>query len=300
MQYLMAIDCGSTVVKAVIFSLDGKEIAIGSAKPDTLYPKPGWTERNVQNLWQNVTRAIRSALENSGLKPQAIAGLAVTGHGNGLYCFDAHMNPSRNGILSLDSRTSETLAVLQQEETWRKVHPITGNQIWAAATPVLLRWVKDHEPEVFRQTSHICMVKDYVKYRLTGELSTDHTDFTGAGLADTAKISYAKEIFEAFGVAEVYDMLPPMLDPWTVAGKITREAGRATGLAEGTPVAAGGMDIDLTPLGCGCLDQGQMCIIVGTWSINGIILEKPMIHPEMFISSSYCVPNRWYICDASA
>ena len=83
------------------------------------------------------------------------------------------------------------------------------------------------------------------------------------------------------------------------SGKITKEGSRTTGLVEGTPVAAGGMDIDLTALGCGCLDQGQMCIIVGTWSINGIIVEKPVIHPEVIITSSYCVPNRWYICDAS-
>ena len=299
MEFLMAIDCGSTVIKAVIFSSDGKEIAIGSAKPATLYPKPGWTERNVQNLWKNVCHAIKAAMESSGIKPEAILCLGVTGHGNGLYCFDEHMHPSRNGILSLDSRTSETLAILQHEETWSKVHPITANQIWAASPPVLLRWIKDHEPEVFKKTSHICMVKDYIKYRLTGDLSTDHTDFTGGGLADTSNICYRQEVFEAYGIPEVYEMLPPMLDPWAVAGKITQEGANATGLSAGTPVATGGMDSDLTALGCGCLHQGQMCVIVGTWSVNGIILEKPVIHPEVVITSSYCVPNRWYICDAS-
>jgi len=299
MEYLMAVDCGSTVCKVVIFSESGKEIASGSAKPETLYPRPGWTERNVHHLWQQICIAIRNALADSGLAPQAIAGITVTGHGNGIYCFDRQMQPSRNGILSVDSRTSDTLATLAREGTRQKAHPITANQLWPASAPVLLRWIKDHEPEVYEQTRHICMVKDYIRYRLTGEFCTDHTDFTGGALADTSNIRYDKAVLEAYGIPEVHAMLPPMLDSWSIGGKVTPSGAREAGLAEGTPVAVGGMDICMTVLGCGCLNEGDMCIIAGTWSINGIITEKCVIHPEVHNSFTHSVPDRWYLCDAS-
>jgi len=207
--------------------------------------------------------------------------------------------PTRNGILSTDTRASETLVKLYEERAQEKAHPLTGNQIWVGSPPVLLRWIKDHEPEVYRRTRHICMVKDYIRYRLTGELATDPTDFTGGGLADTSKAAYATEILEAYGIPEVWDMLPPMLDSWAIGGRVTRESSLETGLAEGTPVAMGGMDIDMTALGCGCLDPGQMCIIVGTWAINGLILERPAIVPGILFTSTYCLPNRWLLMDGS-
>ncbi len=299
MKYLMAVDCGSTLCKAVIFSEKGHEVATGTAKPETLYPKPGWTERNVEDLWQQVCAAVRSALDRSGLAPEAIAGLTVTGHGNGVYCFDEHMRPSRNGILSVDSRTTHTLEALAREGTFEKAHPITGNRLWPASAPVLLRWIKDHEPDVYKKTRHVCMVKDHIKYRLTGEFSTDHTDFTGAALADLSRLRYENTVYDAYGIPEVRDMLPPMRDSWVVGGNVSPHAARETGLAMGTPVAVGGMDISMTVLGCGILSEGQMSIIVGTWSINGIITEKPVIHAGVHNSFSYAMPDRWYICDAS-
>jgi len=189
---------------------------------------------------------------------------------------------------------------LRKERVLEKAQPLTGNQIWAASTPVLMRWIKDNEPEVYRKTRHICMVKDYIKYKLTGELSTDHTDFTCAALADISKIAYSKEILEAYGIPEVHNMLPPMLDSWVIGGEVTRECSLETGLKEGTPVATGGIDIDMTALGCGCLDVGQMCIIVGTWSINSLILEHPKIIPDILFTSTYCVPRRWFLMDGSA
>ncbi|HKI81846.1 MAG TPA: FGGY-family carbohydrate kinase, partial [Pseudodesulfovibrio sp.] len=192
-----------------------------------------------------------------------------------------------------------TLAALEREGTFLKAHPITGNRLWPASAPVLLRWIKDHEPDVYRKTRHVLMVKDYIKYCLTGELSTDHTDFTGAALADLSRLRYENTVYDAYGIPEVRDMLPPMHDSWLVGGNVTPEAARETGLAKGTPVAVGGMDISMTVLGCGILNEGQMSIIVGTWSINGIVTERPVIHGGVHNSFSYAMPDRWYICDAS-
>lgn len=297
---MLAVDSGLTMSKALIFSLDGREVGFGSSKPPTLYPKTGWTERNPEDLWRHAARAIKEAITRSGVEPKEIACVAVTGHGNGVYCLDDNFRPTRNGILSIDTRASETLVRLHQEGTLERAHPFTGNQVWTGSPPVLMRWIKDNEPGVYEQTRYICMVKDYIRCRLTGELSTDHTDFTGGALGDTSKATYAREILEAYGIPEVWKMLPPMLDSWAIGGRVTREGSEATGLVEGTPVAMGGMDLDMTALGCGCLDAGQMSIIVGTWSINSLIMERPAIVPDVLFTSTYCVPNRWLLMHGSA
>src|SRR5512134_822567 len=106
-QYLLGIDNGSTVSKAALFDLHGKEIAVASQKALTEYPHPGWTERNMETLWQGTARAIREVLAQSGVKPGEIAGIGNTGHGNGVYLLDQQGKPLRSGIQSMDSRAAD-------------------------------------------------------------------------------------------------------------------------------------------------------------------------------------------------
>jgi L-xylulokinase len=299
MVYVLTLDTGLTMSKALVFSLDGTEVGAGSSKPPTLYPKTGWTERDPEDLWRHAAQAIREAIAHSAIRPEEIVCVAATGHGNGLYCLDERFRPTRNGILSIDTRASETLTQLRKEGTQVKAHPLTGNQLWAGSPPVLMRWIKDHEPDVYERTRHICMVKDYIKYKLTGELNTDHTDFTGGALADTSKVTYAREILEAYGIPEVWDMLPPMLDSWAIGGRVTKQSSDDTGLVEGTPVATGGMDLHMTALGCGCISGGQLSIVVGTWSINSLIMERPAIVPDILFATTHCLPDRWLLMDGS-
>ena len=105
-QYLLGIDNGSTVSKAALFDLHGKEIAVASCKADTEYPHPGWTERDMEMLWQSTASAIREVLAKSGVKPEEIAGIGNTGHGNGVYLLDkqGQSAPKRHSVHGLARR----------------------------------------------------------------------------------------------------------------------------------------------------------------------------------------------------
>ena len=98
MVYMLAVDSGLTMSKALIFSLDGREVGFGSSKPPTLYPKTGWTERNPEDLWRHAARAMKEAITRSGIEPREIACVAVTGHGNGVYCLDDNFRPLYIGL----------------------------------------------------------------------------------------------------------------------------------------------------------------------------------------------------------
>src|SRR5512140_3380486 len=108
-QYLLGIDNGSTISKAALFDLHGKEVAVASCKADTEYPHPGWTERGMEMLWQSTASAIRNVLVKSGVRPEQFPGIAHTGHGNGVYLLDKQGQPLRNGIQSMDSRAADVV-----------------------------------------------------------------------------------------------------------------------------------------------------------------------------------------------
>jgi L-xylulokinase len=296
---LLAVDCGLTLVKAVLFSSKGKVIASASSKPPTLYPKSGWAERKPEDLWAHASRAVRETVVRAGVRPGDVACVTVTGYGNGVYCLDGEGIPTRNGILSTDTRASETASRLRAEGVQGRIHHLTGNRIWPASAAVLLRWLRENEPDTYARTRRVCMAKDYVRYRLTEEVCSDRSDMTAGALADVSRACFDKGILEAYGIPEVAEKLPPMLDSWEVAGRVTGENARAFRLAEGTPSAAGGIDLAMAALGSGCLRAGQLSIVVGTWSINTLIMDTPALSPDILLTARYCSPGRWLLLDGS-
>src|SRR5512132_2968844 len=131
-RYLLGIDNGSTVSKAALFDFHGKELATASCKADTEYPHPGWTERDMEMLWQSTASAIRAVLAKSGARPEEIAGIGNTGHGNGLYLLDKQGQPLRNGIQSMDTRAADVITQWSQRDLSAKAFPYTVQSLWPA------------------------------------------------------------------------------------------------------------------------------------------------------------------------
>src|SRR5438874_11211394 len=109
-DYLLGIDNGLTVSKVAIFDLDGHEVQVASRKREAIYPHPGWTESDMDALWQCTTEAIRDAINQSGIRPEQIVGIGNTGHGNGIYLLDRHGQPVRAAIISLDTRAGDLVS----------------------------------------------------------------------------------------------------------------------------------------------------------------------------------------------
>ena len=85
MRYLVGIDNGGTFSKAALFDENGKQISVASVPTVTLTPKPGYTERDMDELWEVNAQAVREAITKSGINPADIAGVSFSGHGKGLY-----------------------------------------------------------------------------------------------------------------------------------------------------------------------------------------------------------------------
>jgi len=299
-EYLLGVDNGSTVSKAAIFDLAGNEIQVASRTNELDYPHPGWTERDMATLWPYTAEAIREAIAKANINPKEIIGIGTTGHGNGIYLLDKEGQPLRPGIASMDTRAADVI------DDWnaRNLHPqafyYTLQSFWPGQPNALLAWFKKHEPEIYGRIGSVLMIKDYVKYCLTGELSTDYTEFGGTSLMDLPRRSYSKELLELFDIPEVYEALPPPLESFEIAGKVTPEAANVTGLLAGTPVVGGVFDVQGSALGAGVFEAGQVCIVAGTWSINEIITKEPLADPNLFMTDIYTVPDLWIGMEASA
>jgi L-xylulokinase len=292
--YFLGIDNGGTMSKAAIYDAFGKEQSVAACRVHQLTPHAGWSERDMERLWTDTASVIRQAIAQAGIAPSQIQGVACTGHGNGLYLLDRHGKPLRNGINSSDERAQSYIDRWRERHIDEQVLPMTAQSLWAAQPAPLLAWIKDNEPEVFSNIGTVLMVKDYIRYRLTGERRAEVTDMSGTGLMNVVKMTYDPAVPEAYGLPEITPWLPPLIEPAETAGYVTAEAASFTGLLQGTPVAGGMFDVDACALSSGILHSGQFSLVAGTWGNNQYIDRQPLVDKDLFMTSRYAIPG-WYL-----
>lgn len=298
-KYLMGIDNGGTFTKAVIFDVKGCEIASASGQTPVFTPKAGYTERDMEQLWQLNCRVITETIAKSGVPPEEIIGVSFSGHGKGIYLWGKDEKPAYNGIISTDGRAYEYPKRWEADGTAARVFTKTFQNILACQPVSLLCWFKDHHPEVLENTRWIFGVKDYIRYRLTGEAYGEITDFSGSNLVNLQKADYDLELLKEFGLEELYHKLPPLRASTEMCGVITPSAAELTGLRAGTPVAAGMFDIDACAIAMDITDQENLCVIAGTWGINEYISRRPVLDKSVMMNSLYCIPGYYLIEESS-
>ena len=299
MRYLMGIDNGGTFSKAALFDENGVQISVASVPTVTLTPKPGYTERDMEELWQVNAKAARQAIEKSGIDPKEIAGVSYSGHGKGLYLVGKDGKPAYNGIISTDARAWAYVKQWKEDGTAKKVYEKTCQDILACQPVSLLAWLRDHEPEVLERTRYVFAVKDYVRYRMSGEAYAEYTDFSGGNLVNLHTGEYDRELLSYMGLDMVYENLPPLRHASDICGHVTKEAAELTLIPEGTPVAAGMFDVNACGIASGLSDEEKMCMIAGTWSINEFIAKEPVLNETVALNSMFCIPGYYLIEESS-
>ena len=295
--YFLGVDNGGSMVKAVIFDELGGEVASSSARLQMLTPQAGFTERDMDELWRINCQVIRQALRQAG--DIRIAGVACSGHGKGLYLWGKDDRPCGNGIVSTDSRASIYPQRWAADGTADRVFAKTCQSILACQPVALLRWLKDHRPEVIANIKWIFAVKDFIRFKLTGEAFAELTDYSGSNLLNVRDACFDRELLAEFGIEELFDALPPLKQSTDFCGTVSARAAGETGLQEGTPLAGGMFDIDACAIAMNIVNEDHVCVIAGTWGINEYIARAPVLDKTVMMNSLYCLPGYYLIEECS-
>lgn len=171
---------------------------------------------------------------------------------------------------------------------------LTGNPALEGFTAPKLLWVRKHEPEVYGRIRWVLLPKDYVRYRLTGQIATDISDAAGTLLFDVVRRSWSAPVLEALGLNA--EWMPDVLESSRVCGHVTEEAARQTGLVAGTPVVAGGADNMCGAVGAGVVEPGQALVSIGSSGVVLVVSEAPVLHPQGIVHTfNHSVPGTWYL-----
>lgn len=298
-RYLMGIDNGGTVIKAALYRLDGKEIAVASQHTPVFSPQPGYQQRDMEEVWQKNCACIRQVLKQAAISPEEVTALAVCGHGKGLYLWGKDGRPAYPGIASTDNRAWSYPGRWKESGIFSQLYPQLCQQQLACQPSALLAWLKDHEPTVYQNIQWVFSIKDYIRFRLTGTALSECTDLSGSGLMDVKNQCIDSQLLRTLGIEEAAEMIPPLCRSFDLCGQVTPEAAALTGLCPGTPVAGGMFDIDACAIAMAVTSPDQLCTITGTWSINEFISTQPKLGTKVAMNSLYAIPGYYLLEECS-
>lgn len=291
MSRILAIDSGLTVTKAVVFDLAGRPRGVARRNLAQIMPAPRRVERDMQDFWRQTAEAVREALEVSGTAPGDILCVAATAHGDGIYLLDKAGAPLGKGILSLDSRAEAVVAGWAATDLPDRALARTGQAPHVSAPSALLAWMMAEEPERFARISHILACKDWLRYCLCGVIGTDRTE-ASTSFTDVRTQEWSAAALDLYGLGALRHALPEAAHSAEVVGQVTPEAAALTGLAQGTPVAAGLHDVTASTLGIGAHRSGVIGVVAGTYSINEAVSDAPKTDARWFCRNAI-QPGQW-------
>ena len=255
----IGIDLGTSSVKVVALSPDGRAVAQARRAYDVSRPHPGWAEQDPRVWWRALCEATREVVDGIDAP---IAAVGLSGQMHGLVLLDESGEPTRPAIIWSDARSLDQVAAWLDVLEQQRVEHLTGFPVSTGMLGVSLTWVRDHEPEVLARSRWAVLPKDVVRLWLTDAIACEPID-AGSGIVyDIRTGAWSAEILQAVGIDR--GLFPDVVPSLGVAGAITDRAARATGLPPGTPVAAGGGDTAMTALGLGLVDPSRAAISISS------------------------------------
>jgi L-xylulokinase len=291
MDCILALDSGLTVTKAVLFDLAGRQVAVARRNVRQLMPAPRHVERDMDDLWTQTASAIRDVIAAAGIDAGDILAVAATAHGDGIYLLDDAARPLGAGVLSLDSRATEVVSRWQADGTAERSLALTGQAPHVSAPSSLLAWFRENEPARFGKIGHLLSCKDWLRYCLCGVIGTDRTE-ASTSFTDVRTQVYSDSALDIFGLGHLAGALAPVSHPAEIVGTVTAKAAAASGLKEGTPVAAGIHDVTASVLGIGAHVEGVFGIVSGTYSINQCVSAEPRVGTD-WLCRNAVEPGLW-------
>lgn len=285
---LLGIDVGTSSVKAVLIDLQGTIQATGQAEYPLHHIRPAWVEQDPEDWWKGTCKAIKEALAKVSNGAERVLGLAVSCQAPSLLALDRSGKPLRPAMIWMDRRAEAETKQLTELFGADQIHKITGNRPDSFYLAPRLLWLKNHEPEVLKQTWKFVQVNGYINYKLTGLLTLDPSNAVLMQMRDYHKEEWSEALCNACGVDPA--QFPEVVAAHSIQGMVTQPASEATGLKVGTPVMAGTVDSPTAALEVGVVEPGIAAEMTGTSTVIIMPNDQGLTEPSL-IALPHALPG---------
>lgn len=288
-KYLLGIDVGTTSTKSLLISEAGEiaaqaQVSYGMSTPGLLR-----NEQNPLDWWNAVVSTVRGVIKNIPDAENVVA-VSLSTQGGTLVPVGSKNEPLRPAIVWSDQRCGRIAESFIHRFGERAMYEKSGWRLGRGLNALQIAWLRENEPDVFRNARLFLSVADYLSLRLTGTAAVDMSNVGINQLADIRKFKYDAGILDFVGIEE--SRLAKIVPSGTPVGTLTPDAAKELGLPDGTLLVSGAHDQYAALLGAGITRSGQVLIGTGTAWVVTALTDKPNFDSG-FSQSVSAVPGKW-------
>ncbi|MCR4656622.1 MAG: xylulokinase [Lachnospiraceae bacterium] len=291
-ELLLGIDIGTSACKVAVLGLDGKVYSQVNEPYRVYYPKSGWAEQDPMEWWEAICEGIRKIFSEGKISPEDVKAIGIDGQSWSAIPVDSERNVLCNTPIWMDTRAREICERVKKDIGEDRIFEIAGNDFLPSYVTPKLLWYKEERPEIYEKTYKFLSSNGFVGMKLTGEISLDYSQSYGLHFFDIEKLSYNEELAGRMGLN--VELVPQPVPCDKVIGTVTKEAAEKTGLKEGTPVVAGGLDAACGTLGAGVYKPGQTQEQGGQAGGMSICTDRALSHKKLILGT-HVVPGLWLL-----
>jgi xylulokinase len=297
-HYIIAYDLGTGGNKASLYDVAGRCLAENFVSYPTQYPATGWHEQRPEDWWKAVVESTNRLLAEAPIERDEIGCCGISGHSLGVVPLD------RNGKLLREATPiwSDSRPLSQSNQFFETIdenewYLMTGNGFPPPLYSVFkMMWYRDNEPEMFKNIHKVIGTKDFINYKLTGNMVTDYSYASGSGVYDLVNWEYSELMISASGLPG--DIFPDIVPSTEVIGELTPQAAEALNLPAHIKVVAGGVDNSCMALGARSFKEGRVYNALGSSSWVAVASGSPLLDvrsrpyvfthviPDLFMSAT--------------
>ncbi len=258
---LLGIDIGTSGCKAAVFSLDGRLLSLAYQEYDYDHDQPGWAELDSQAVWNKIKETIHAAA--TGAQSDPIQALSVSSLGESVVPVSADRRILGPSLLNFDVRGAEYLPDLAKRLDNERLYRINGNTLGNNYSLTKLLWMKEHQPNLYKETWSLLHWSGFVAFMLGADAAVDYSLANRTLLFDVNHCDWSDELLDLTRLDR--EKLPPAVPSGTVIGTVAGPVAEELGLPSGIPIVSGGHDQSMNGIGCGVIAPGQAMYGMGTY-----------------------------------
>lgn len=285
-MYYIGFDIGSSSVKAALVRVDNcakaEVVSEPSKEMEILSPHPGWAEQNPETWWKHLCKATKRIINRTGISPNDIVAIGISYQMHGLILVDKKGESLRNSIIWCDGRAVDI---------GNKAYNDLGARICtqkllnspANFTASKLKWIKENEPETYKNIHKIMLPGDYIAYRLSGEITTTIPGLSEGIFWDFENNSIADWLLDYYGLE--MNHIPSLVDTFSEQGVVSNQAARESGLPEGIPILYRAGDQPNNALTLNVFQPGEVAATAGTSGVLYAVTNSLMAHEDSGVNN---------------
>jgi sugar (pentulose or hexulose) kinase len=287
---ILGVDAGTSIVKCALFDLQGEEVSVIRKEVDTIVPRVGWAEQDMDLIRNTTIAAVRDAVRESERIDEKIGFIGITGQTAGTFLIDSK-GRGLKAILWRDIRAESTIRRLGPKVA-KEFQKLSGWPLLPQFITTQMTWLKENEPETLDAAANCISCIDWIAHSMTGNLRAVSTGMIAC--IDPSKRVFDERIFDLMGLGKYTRLLPELIEPWEVVGEVTNVYSSKTGIRAGTPVVSAGYDQTCNTLGAGATERGQAVTILGTAGGNSVVVDRYAPALGSYVACTpHAIPGRW-------